>query len=362
MSKKYIGIDIGTFNIKIADIIVSKNSVMLDNPLVIRTPKYFIQGGRITDKEEFTALIKQEMARRKVKTGKALVVLNDSIVITRDMEIPAAKPKELAQVVKMNASEYLPGDIGEYAIRHRTLIPAKRNPKNLNYMLMASIKNDLSADIYESLNKAGLKPVMMDVSVHCMIKYLKKAWDEISSKNANLDTVALIDFGATTAKLAIIQDGMPAFLQLMNHSSQKIDVMIANSLDIEREQAEDYKIKYGLKFMASNDNDELMKNVGNIIINQVDLMLNDIYRYINNYAERPLSKPVKHIWLTGGLSGLEGLSYYIQEAFSIPCSIVQVNETVNFKGKRGQSFNFGDQSDQLILFTNIAGAAIRGDL
>jgi len=363
LSKKYIGIDIGTYNIKIADINVTKDMVILDNPVIVKTPKYFIQGGRIADKEEFVALIKGALAGRKLKSRKALVILNDTVVITRDMEMPVASPKELEQMVKIDASEYLSGDVNDYTIRHRVLIPSKRNPKNLNYIMMASIKNDLSTDVYETLCKAGLKPAAIDVSINSMIKYLKQFWNEFSKKNQEVETIALIDFGAMSAKLVILQDGSPVFQQVMNHSSQKIDVMIANSLDIERDLAENYKIKYGLRFLASEDEDALLKSTGTIIINQVDLMLNDIYKHLNNYMDRTLSKPVKRIWITGGMAKLEGLSYYIQEAFSIPCSIVQISETVKLRTKnKRESFGSLELFDQFPLFTNIAGAASRGDL
>ncbi|MCX8129140.1 MAG: pilus assembly protein PilM [Clostridia bacterium] len=292
---------------------------------------------------------------------KAVVIINDSLVVTRDRELPAAKPKELEQMVKLDASEFLPYDINEYTIRYKVLLASKQNPRNTNYILMSSIKNELLMDFCESLKAAGVKPIAIDTTINGMIKYMKRciAGNRTESEKA----IALIDFGAISAKMVIFYTGIPVYQQVMNHSSQKIDIMISTGLNLERDEAEEYKIRYGLEFLKNKTADDMSRAVGSIINSQIDLILADLYKHFQNFMSKSGGKAVDTILLTGGTAGMKGLDIYIQEAFNIPCRAVSAEDTVKFSNNK--TIGYGSQgsivSDRYPLFTNIAGAACRGE-
>lgn len=361
MGQRFLGIDIGTYNVKIADIIVDKESVTISKPVVLRTPRFLVQNGRIADREEFAGLLKNATAEKSYNLKKAVVVLNDSMVITRDRELPAARLKELEQMVKLDASEFLPLDISEYTIRYKVLLPSKENPKKTNYILMSSIKNDILTDFCEVLRDAGIKPVAIDTTINGMIKYIKRSFSSLKAENGK--TIVFIDFGASLAKIVIMQDGILAYQHILNHSSQKMDIMLSTGLNIEREQAEEYKIEYGMGHLKEITRDDMAKNVGNIINNQVDIILADVYKHIQNYVSRSGGKAVDSILLTGGMAGMKGLSQYIHESFNIPCGVAALNEAVNFGLDEGQNQKLEESAFAGLfpLFSNIAGAACRGE-
>lgn len=351
--KKYIGIDIGSCYIKIVNITVNRDSVILDSPVIVKTPRFLVQNGRITDKDELSNLLKKSIQTEKLKKRKAVVILNDSLVITRDIELPPSKPREIEEMIKLDASEYLPFDVKEYTIRHRILFPYRHNPKKVNYVLMASVKNDLVMDFYEVFRNVGLKLTAIDVSINSMIKFFKHMMKEDSRELVQSKTIAMFDLGASTVKIVIFDNGIPVFQQILNHSSQKIDIMIADTMGIEREQAEDYKKKYGLSYLYDDNINEEARIVGSIVNTQVDLMMADAYKYLQSFINRSDSKPVDELLLTGGMSHLKGMRRYMQEAFSIPCNIVQAKDLVGFP--------MSGINEDIQFFTNIAGAVYRGD-
>jgi UDP-N-acetylglucosamine enolpyruvyl transferase len=69
----------------------------------------------------------------------------------------------------------------------------------------------------------------------------------VNKENWSKKTSVLLDMGASNIKMIIVHNGYPAFQQIINQSSQRIDLLIANALNIERDEAERYKIKIGLK-------------------------------------------------------------------------------------------------------------------
>lgn len=363
MGAKFIGIDIGTYNIKIADLTVKKDSVQVGEPTIVRTPRFLVQNGRLADPEELLQLLRGALQQGKHTGRKALVVLNDSLVVTRDLELPDAKPRETEQMVKMDASEYLPGDIGEYAIRYRVLVPGKKSVKKTNYLLMASMKNELALDFHEVIKRAGLIPIAFDTNINCMMKYLCASLRKTGGKlQEGSGTVALLDLGANTVRLVIIHEGMPLLQQIYNHSSQRIDLILANALNIERDEGERLKIKHGLGFLNGGAEDPEASNVGRVIHTQVDLMLGDVYKHISGFPSRSGGVPVARILLTGGMALLKGLDRYIRDSFSVPCEIVQENPNVGFSVE--YRMKLSDRSrmrDEFPFFTSLAGAAIRGE-
>ncbi len=346
---KYLGIDIGSYNMKIADITISKN-VTMDNLTIVKTPRFLIQNGRIPEKDEFIALLKETLLKRNSKIKNAVIVLNDSVVITRDKVLPSGNRKELGQMVKIDASEYLPNGIDNYTIRYK-ILDSPDNSKNSSYVLMTSVRNDMLMDLYECFRKAGVKPVAIDTTMNSMLKYMKRC-----SLKSN---VAMIDLGAAYTKLILTANGTLNYQQIMNHSSQKIDIMISTGLGIEREEAEENKIKYGLGALKDLNASNEERNVCGIINNQIDLILNDIYKHFDTFATKNPDKGIEQILLTGGMANMRGLATYISEAFNLPCNIVGQGE--EFVISKKTAIDEDDGEGQMAFFSNIAGAVCRGE-
>lgn len=359
MAKKYVGIDIGTYNIKMANVTVAKDSIVIDTPVVVRTPEFLVRNGRILSRNELAGLLKDCIAGNRFISRKAIVILNDSIVVTRDIHLPAGTPKELDDMIRMDASEYLPFDISEYTLRYRVLVPAAQNPKNTNYALMASIKNDLAMDFYQVFRMAGLNPTAIDITVNSMVKYLKQEMKASSEGNPGKNA-AIIDFGATTTKMIILQGEVPVFQQIISNNPKKIDVMLSTLLNLERSKAEEYKIRYGLDYVEENEADGTAKSVRSIIQNQVDLLLSDVYKHIQTFASRN-NINIELVILTGGLSMMRGFRGYVEAVFGIPCSLARPGKAVSFLKTIKGNNSAHEEAELFACFTNIAGAAIRSD-
>lgn len=349
LSKKYLGIDFGTYNIKIAGITVSRDSVVLSNPTLIRTPGFLMQNGRLADREGLKEVLVKALADRRHESKDTLIVLNDQMVITRDMEMPPVGRKELGKMVRLDASEYLPSDVSEYTIRHKVLSQHLQNQKNMNYTLASLARTDLLMELCEMVDQIGRRPKIIDVAVNSMFKYAKREW-----KKAEIQppVVAMLDLGAGLVKMVILRNGIPAFQQTIPHSSQRMDVMISNTLGIERTQAEELKTFYGLEYMNRPGEEEKGASVASILSSQINLMLNDIYKHIQNFMSRNEYIPVNEIWLTGGMAEMKGLSEYIQQSFSIKCRVVQTGKMVSFVDASGENCKVN-------YFTNLIGAAVR---
>lgn len=357
MSGKYIGIDIGTSYVKTAGIEIHGKKLFLNAPSLFRSPLYLIENGRISDAEELRHIIVSGAQKAGIKKAKSIIVLNDSMVITREIVLPMVKNKEMDQMVKLEVQSYLPGDISEYTVRYRIL--SQNSTDKSRYAIVTCVKTQLVNDIYELFKKTGFTPVLIDTPVNSLIKYTKRHMEgEVLQQNKK---TILLNLGASSIDMVVFQGKVPVSQQVINFNSQRIDVIISNTFNIDRLEAEQYKIRYGLYSLYNSDASEMSRTIGSMINNQLDTMMGDLYRRIHEHITGSTENPVNEIILTGGLSGIIGFEKYLSQAFSIPCHIMETEKCIQVKTKKpGTDYKDLDKGS-LRLFTGVAGAAFRGE-
>jgi Tfp pilus assembly PilM family ATPase len=90
-------------------------------------------------------------------------------------------------------------------------------------------------------------------------------------------------------------------------------------------------------------------------------MLNELYKYLQNYMMRYPSCPITEIIMMGGLSNMKGLDRYIQQSLTLPCSVVK--EPDGFCVRQVPDKDVGAAGRiccNFPLFTGILGAAAGG--
>ncbi len=362
LSRKYIGIDIGSFNIKLAVLEINSNEdVTVRTPCIVKTPRFLVQNGRLAEKEKLGELLKNSMEGLSAKPRNVVVVLGDSIAITRDIELPDVSRKEMDQMVRLNASEFLPHDSEDYVIRHRVLVPAWKNPKKANQIITVVVLSDLVSDFIEVFRNIGVKVSVIDSGLNSMVKYFQKiisgsaAAGRSSAGDSTEDDITniLIDLGASSTRMLIAKNDDRYYQQVLNYNSQRIDVLLANFVHMDRDVGEAFKIKFGLNYLYEYSMDQTARDIGQVINEQINQMMNDIYKNIQAFIARNGSSKSTRICLTGGMARMRGLSRYIEESFNIPCSVVQPDKTVKFP--------YETVSDRFPYYTNLIGAAYRGE-
>lgn len=353
MAKKYVAIDLGTFHIKMANVYVKWNKVELDRPVTIKSPGFPVQNSRLIDSRELAGLIRENLPEDHPR--KAIVILNEAFTAVKSLRIPNAPSRETRKMVIMDAGQYLPNNADNYTIRYRIL----DSEKNGSHLLVASVDKNFSSHLHRAFKMAGLSIEAFDVGMNCMVKYLRHLY----RSNAGMQKVtALADIGAASLKLVVMEKRNVLYFQVLNHNSRKIDMMIANELDIEYDNAEKLKIETGIgpenerTGLDDRGNAGMLQAAGAIVKRQVDLMLNDIYKQLQAIASSHGLRTGK-ILITGGMSRMKGLCRYISEAFDIPCETVSFDDVFTFT--LSEKLTFKDMNYHFPVCTGMAGSVLR---
>ncbi|NCN08022.1 type IV pilus assembly protein PilM [Candidatus Parcubacteria bacterium] len=230
------------------------------------------------------------------------------------MEMPEVSTKQLSVMVPLEARKYIPVPISEVTLDW-SLIPksetrtdtkvkefGSEEDKNAVILpkvdvLVVAIHNQTIARYQEIVTKAGLNASFFEIEIYSTMR---------SVLDDGLRPVMIMDMGAASTKLYVIERGIVRASHTVNRGSQDITSTISKSLGISAEQAEIMK-----RDMGSTGTDA---NVNDII----KLVLDYIFAEANNTLlsfEKKYNKTVSKIILVGGGASLKGLMEMAKDNF-----------------------------------------------
>ena len=321
-----LGVDIGSSAIKIVQIRKKNGQAMLETYGELALGPYAGLGiGQAAalppDKivQALTDLMKEKEVNITSKKCGISIPFASSLMSV--IEMPEVSPKQLAVMVPMEARKYIPVPITEVMLDW-SIIPksevrtedtaeytATPDTQALNTgtdsprtfakidVLVVAIHNDTIARYQEIVAKAGLEAGFFEIEI---FSTMRAVLDE------NLRPVMIMDIGAASTKLYVVERGIIRSSHTINRGSQDITATISKSLSVTPERAEVMKRQVGA---IGTD-----KNLTDIIV----LTLDYIFSEVNNALlafEKKHNKTVSKVILVGGGSALKGLSELAKNNF-----------------------------------------------
>lgn len=227
------------------------------------------------------------------------------------IEMPEVSTKELAVMVPLEARKYIPVPISEVQIDW-SVIPksgvsraedelAGRNvaisaiPKI--DVLIVAIHNETIARYQEIIAKSALEASFFEIEIFATGRAVL---DEV------LQPVMIIDIGAATTKLYVVERGIIRASHTVNRGSQDITGAISKSLGVAPAEAEVIKRQEGL--VGENQN---ITDVSRLVL---DYIFGEANVALLSF-EKKYNRTIAKVILVGGGSALKGLANLAKEAF-----------------------------------------------
>src|SRR5680860_794154 len=318
-----IAIDFGSSSAKVLQLREDKGRIVLETYGELSTGPYVgMSIGQAvnlgTDKmsEVLTDLFRE--ANVTSKNGAIAIPLRSSLLISLD--IPNLNKEDLVLAVPNEARRFIPVPISEVVLdwwvipERQDTSPAFDNSKlpvdgrKSQEVLIVAIHKDTVKMYQELSKKLGLKTVTYEIETFSFIR---------SALTNDLSATALVDFGAGTTKVSIVDYGVVRVSHSINKGSQDITVALSKSLDVSFEKAEEIKRKVGLVEEVDSNGE-----VRDIISPFVEYIFSEINRVIIDYQKK-YSVAVEKIIFSGGGSQLGGLLNIAKKSLEIPVSFAQ---------------------------------------
>jgi type IV pilus assembly protein PilM len=204
-ARSLVGVDIGCSSVKVA-LIDSKGKdqrrlVLLNQE---ELPKDAIFEGSIQNEPAVARAIRRSLAGYQIRGVRAATALPFHAAVLRRFSIPSIPKNELFNSVKWEIGRYLPSDPSEFHIDYQ-LLPTSTSTQPREVLLAAARKEKI-AELARVISLAGLVPAVIEIDVLTLLNLYLRNYE-----STDMTINALLDLGASSAKIAILQGGSLLF-------------------------------------------------------------------------------------------------------------------------------------------------------
>lgn len=290
-----IGIDIGASCIKVVQLRKDKGRAVLETYGEIALGPYMDKAvGQIVNlpPETIVVALNDLLREAKVTTDNAGVSIPLASSLISLIELPVIDPAQLSTMVPLEARKYIPVPISEVILDWHVMPPhaqtnqdiKDKGPRSTDVLLVAIHKDTIAR--YQSIVEAvRLSVSFFEIEVFSTIR---------SSIDRGIQPTLIVDFGASSTKLYIVEAGIVRDSHIINQGGQDITLSLSRAFNLDFPKAEELK-RSGIE---GSHNEQ--------IFSSLQYILSEIRRVVQQY-ERKYNVPIVDVFFSGGGSLLVNL-------------------------------------------------------
>ncbi|MBA3322376.1 MAG: type IV pilus assembly protein PilM [Pyrinomonadaceae bacterium] len=343
--KNLVGLDIGSSSVKAVELQGKIGNLTLANighePLQPDT----VVDGQIMELNDVSNVIAELFQSRQFKTERVAAGVSGSSVIVKNIIVPPMSKEELEESIDWHAEEHIPFDIADVNLDYQVV----GSTADSLHVLMAACKRDFVANIKQAIQLAGKQPAVIDVDAFA----LQNCY-EVNYEPAAGDTVALLNIGAATMNINILQGTRSVFTRDISMGGRQFTSMLQKELGLTFEDAE--QIKRGAPGAhhegTEGDVSSVLESVSDALALEIQKTF-DFYRATSEDGEGRVQK----ILISGGCSKLTGLVEFFSRRFNMPVERFDPFRKIKVDARR---FDADFMRDVMPEMAVAVGLALRG--
>ena len=311
-SVSVLGIDIGSSSIKIVQVSKKNGRAVLETYGELALGPYTGKGvgeSVALPQEKIIEAIGDMLKEKEVNittlTCGVAIPFSSSLMAVIDM--PVVPRKELEQMIPLEARKYVPVPISEVTLDWY-IIPEDKNTKPLSpdesekikpqlEVLIVALHNDTISKYKNIVSKTGLDVGFFEIEIFSTMR---------SVLDQETTPVLVIDMGASSTKLYMVERGILRASHMVERGSYDITNELSKSLGISLTDAEYLKREKGL---LGETNGIQLKDVASFTLNYI---FTEAERFMVTYQKK-YNKDVTKVSLVGGGSALKGVAPFAKD-------------------------------------------------
>lgn len=313
-NESVVGIDVGSSSIKVVQIRKKKGRAILETYGELALGPYAGQSvGQATNlsAEKIAEAIKDLMRESNVTSLSTGISIPFKSSLVSLIELPHADPKQLNEMIPIEARKYIPVPISEVTMDW-WIVPSEEDHDNdLDFVegvdennnrtrpdgqkkvqvLVVAIHNDVISTYTKIVQESKLEASFFEIEMFSSTRALL---------NGETTPVMIFDMGASSTKIYILERGVVKYSHIINKGSQDITVSISKGLNVPFDRAEHMKRNIG-GGMTTED-----KNIFEMISLTLDYIFSETNSVLLNY-QRKSGKTITKVILTGGGVAMKGV-------------------------------------------------------
>lgn len=301
-----IGLDIGVSAVKGVTLSHGEKPPKLLSFGQLPSPQPGIISDADLDLEAVAQVIRNLITELKAPTKDAVIALPESRIFTRVIyDLPYLTDDELASAIRYAAEEFIPMPIQAVNLNYQIIYRSPtKGPKSRTIVFVIASPKTLVDKYLKILNLANVTPVAVETDLIACARALV-------SFNPFSPTTLIIQLGAVATDYAVVSDGLILLTRSITTGGVALTRAIAQSLNFELIQAEEYKKVYGIL------EDQLEGKLYQILKPIVAVILSEAKKVIQAHESQNPQRPIKRVVLTGGGAELPGLVIYLANSLGL---------------------------------------------
>lgn len=320
--KSFLGIDIGTFSVKIVELSRHGNRRKLDNYAEIQAGALYEKAFRSFEKSTLSVsnadvvrAIKAALQEARIKSNQAVFSIPDFSTFFTTFTLPPMTEEEISQAVQYEARQHIPLPLSEVTLDWQIVERNQKGPKAAPYkILLVAVPNEVVRQYQDIALNANLELVAMEAEVFGMARIL-------SASEKEKGPVALMDLGARSTTISIVDMGSLKISHSFDTSGNDFTDVIAKALRTTHEQAEAMKREQGLNV----DQDSARAALLPIL----DLIMTEAKKIFQSFSQAQ-NKEISKIILSGGSALMPGFPEYVSKNLAKTTEVIDPFATIYY--------------------------------
>lgn len=296
-----LGVDIGSSSIKVVQLRKQNGVALLETYGELSLGPYENKDiGQATNlsPDRLAEAVRDLVRESNVTTASSGFSIPFASSLLTFIQMPKVGEAQLNKMIPIEARKYIPVPINEVMLDW-FIVPERENAntdngkkENLSQstdVLLVAIHNEVLNAQNSVVTQSGLTTDFFEIEIFSTIR---------SVLDQSAAPAMIIDIGATTSKVYIVEFGVVRVSHIVNRGSQDVTLGISKSLNVPFAKAEELKRAQGLS--------EAPDDVRKVVLLTLDYIFAEANRVLLNYQKKN-RKNVGTVTLTGGGSAIKGI-------------------------------------------------------
>jgi len=346
-SKKLVGLDIGSFALKLVELRPKKKGKEIGYELLSLgyepVPYQAIVEGSIMDSTAVVDAIQHVFYESKTRTNHLSFGVSGSSVIVKRIEVQRLNPNEMHEHILWEARPHIPFTPEEVNIDYEIIESSDIHPERVG-VILAAVKKEKLNDYLNVITISDKTADIIDLESFAIVNTVMANYEMYRERS-----VAIVNIGASITNVVIARGGHPVFVRDIAFGGNQFTDLIQKELNLKYEKAESVKKGRQVEGVSS----AAVKPVINLIFNELKTEISKTFEF---YRSNTTEGRIDNILISGGTANLESILDFFSEQFDIPVEIVNPFNNIEINPKK---FDLEFIKDMAPVFNVAMGLALR---
>ncbi len=304
MPQIILGVDVGSYSVKVAEIVRSFNHFELRHFYERVIPYNDV----LTPEESTTSALTSLVEENALQWESVITVIPGQNVACREITMPFANAKKIDQTIEFELENFLPFSIEDVAYDYYVV----KSDKSSSDLLVAYVTKAALAKFLSTMQGGGMDPRRVGVEGAELVNLMHIGMVPPEG------SYAMVDIGHSKSTLTICQGKRLIFLRTILIGGKHYTEAIAHALHIPMEEAEKLKIEIGQLTIEGEEPklDEISKTVVRVMQEVTNELVLQIRQTFFGYQDKH-GEIVSGMYLSGGTSRIRGIDRYLSHRLKL---------------------------------------------